>query len=87
MFNLKTGSIVTYLFSKKDESVDIEPGDTIPEKVMANLKKYNLVIPVNQYENLEKEAKDDGLTVQEKIFSKYRYISDIPDEWEYIPLS
>lgn len=83
---MKTGSIVTYLFSKKPESIEIEPGDTIPEEIMANLKKYNIIIPINQYENLQKEARNAGLTVQEEIFSKYKFITDTPDEWEYIPL-
>ncbi len=83
---MKTGSIVAYLFSKKPENVEIKPGKTIPEEIMANLRKYNMVIPINQYENLEKEAKKAGLTVQEKIFSKYKFIEDTPKEWEYIPL-
>lgn len=83
----KTGSIVAYLFSKKLESVEIEPGEKIPEKVMANLRKYNLVIPINQYEKLGKEAEKDGTTIQEKVFSKYRYVTEIPKEWELIPLT
>ncbi|KXB08033.1 hypothetical protein AKJ58_01155 [candidate division MSBL1 archaeon SCGC-AAA385D11] len=84
---METGSIVAYLFSKKLESVEIEPGEKIPEKVMANLRKYNLVIPINQYEKLSKGAEKEGTTIQEKVFSKYRYITKIPKEWEVIPLT
>lgn len=84
---METGSIVVYLFSEKPEGEEINPGERIPEKIMANLEKYNLVIPLNQYEKLGEEAKNDGLTIQEEIFSKYRYVTEIPGEWEVIPLS
>lgn len=84
---LETGSIVVYLFSEKPKGVEIISGERIPEKIMANLEKYNLVIPINQYEELSKEAKKDRLTMQEKIFSKYRFITEIPEEWEVIPLT
>lgn len=81
------GSIVSYLFSEKPENAEIRPGEKIPEKIMANLEKYNLVIPVNQYEKLAEEAEKDGLTMQEKIFSKYKYVEEIPEKWEIIPLT
>ncbi|KXA89722.1 hypothetical protein AKJ37_03060 [candidate division MSBL1 archaeon SCGC-AAA259I09] len=84
---METGSIVVYLFSEKPETGEISSGEKIPEKIMANLEKYSLVIPINQYEKLGEEAKRDGLTIQEEIFSKYRYITEIPEEWEVIPLT
>lgn len=85
MIILTSESLVCYLFSEKYKSGELEPGEVIPEKLMANLKKYSVVIPITQYEKLEREAEEHDMTVQEKIFQKYKYFSEIPEEWNAIP--
>lgn len=81
MILIQTETVVCPLFSNKARAVELEPGEKIPQKAMTTIKHFTIEIPKDEYEKLVEEARNDGMTVQEKIFKKYRYVSELSKEW------